>query len=387
LKIFVILFALIFPDSGWLRAGELVHVEVKARSGDAVSLLFSKYKLNASDCNISYFKEINHLPDNLSLISERIYKLPVIILTYNRISIRTTIGNDDLELAKKIQAYNEDMLKSGLRGSDYRSDNILWIPYEYLFCGKNTVNSHATSTLIIPILGEAYKNITISDNKLKGNVYYIVAGHGGPDPGAMGKYNSYTLCEDEYAYDVALRLTRNLLEHGATVYVITRDKYDGIRDNAILAPDKDEVFYKNRKIPLDQVDRLNLACSVINELYEQNKNAGIKKQVAVNLHLDSRTSGQRVDMFFYHKSGSDEGEKLALILKNTVEEKYNHYQKNRGYEGEVKSRNLHMLRKTVPVTVFIELGNIRNGADQKRFVLKDNRQAVANWLSEGLMKY
>jgi N-acetylmuramoyl-L-alanine amidase len=38
------------------------------------------------------------------------------------------------------------------------------------------------------------------------------------------------------------------------------------------------------------------------------------------------------------------------------------------------------------VAVFIELGNIRNPQDQKRFILEDNRQAVANWLTEGLMK-
>jgi N-acetylmuramoyl-L-alanine amidase len=34
--------------------------------------------------------------------------------------------------------------------------------------------------------------------------------------------------------------------------------------------------------------------------------------------------------------------------------------------------------------VYIELGNLRNAFDQQRFVLPANRQALANWLFEGL---
>lgn len=370
-----------------LFAGEPVYLEIKAKPGDAVYALFIRYRINNSECNLTCFREINNLPGDLGLIIDKSYKLPLLIYSYNSVSIRTTLGTNDLSLAKRIQAYNEDMLKKGLRNTDYRSDNMLWVPWDYLNCTSPKSEGATVTSLVSPILGEKYKNVSIKDNQLKGNVYYIVAGHGGPDPGAMGKYIGKTLCEDEYAYDVALRITRNLLEHGATVYVITRDKNDGIRDDAILDPDQDEVFYKNRKIPLNQISRLDLACSVINELYHENKSRGVKKQIAVNLHLDSRSSSQRVDMFFYHKSQSAEGEKLADILKNTITEKYRKYQKNRGYSGEVKSRNLHMLRKVIPVSVFIELGNIRNSADQKRFVIHDNRQAVANWLAEGLMKY
>jgi N-acetylmuramoyl-L-alanine amidase len=45
-----------------------------------------------------------------------------------------------------------------------------------------------------------------------------------------------------------------------------------------------------------------------------------------------------------------------------------------------------MLKKTVPVTTFIELGNIRNYRDQVRFLKENNRQALANWLTEGLIQ-
>jgi N-acetylmuramoyl-L-alanine amidase len=71
---------------------------------------------------------------------------------------------------------------------------------------------------------------------------------------------------------------------------------------------------------------------------------------------------------------------------NTIRMKYEQHQRGRGYEGTVKARNLHMLRETYPIAVYAELGNIRNTKDQKRFIIEDNRQAVANWLCEGVLK-
>ena len=68
-------------------------------------------------------------------------------------------------------------------------------------------------------------------------------------------------------------------------------------------------------------------------------------------------------------------------------EKYGQHQKNRGYNGTVAARNLYMLKKTLPTSVYVELGNIRNEKDQKRLILESNRQALANWFSEGIIKY
>jgi len=368
-----------------LLGKELQYVEFRAKPGDATYLLFKKYQLESSKCNLDHFKEINKLPEDMSLFIGRTYKLPVVVYTYNSVNIRTTINNTDLNLAKRIQAYNEAMLKKGVREKDYREDNILWVPYDYLFCDAG-INLTTQSTVDFPLLGEKFKTVQIRDKKLEGSIYYIIAGHGGPDPGAMGKYGSHTLCEDEYAYDIALRMAKNLLEHSAKVYLITQDKNDGIRDDAILDPDKDEVYYKNKTIPLNQIARLDLGCSIVNELYAEHKKNGDKKQLAINLHVDSRSSGQRIDMFFYYKPDDNKGQEIANTLRDKVEKKYNHHQKNRGYYGSVKSRNLHMLRKVIPTSVFIELGNIRNSADQKRFIVKENRQAVANWLVEGLME-
>ena len=90
------------------------------------------------------------------------------------------------------------------------------------------------------IFGDKYKKVDILSSELKGKVYYIISGHGGPDPGARCQKEGVFLCEDEYAYDISLRLARNLIKKGARVYIIVRDN-DGIRDERLLACDYEKV--------------------------------------------------------------------------------------------------------------------------------------------------
>ena len=73
-------------------------------------------------------------------------------------------------------------------------------------------------------------------------------------------------------------------------------------------------------------------------------------------------------------------------MKGTFESKYDKHQPNRGFEGTVSSRNLYVLLKAAPASVFVELGNIQNTFDQRRLVINSNRQALAKWLMEGFLK-
>jgi len=235
---------------------------------------------------------------------------------------------------------------------------------------------------VYEIFGSNYREITVKNIELAGAVYYLESGHGGPDPGAIGNLNGHSLCEDEYAYDVTLRLARNLIERGATIYLIIRDPNDGIRDEQYLAPDKDEVCYPESGIPLSQLARLKQSTAAVNDLHALNKK---KLQRLVVIHVDSRSVKENIDVFFYHDKGSNTGKRLANTLKQTFEKKYAMHQPNRGYSGNVSARNLYVIKNSVAPAVFIELGNINHTRDQQRFINPDNRQAVANWLRDGLI--
>ena len=232
-----------------------------------------------------------------------------------------------------------------------------------------------------PLFGKAMASYPIVSNELSGACFYLVGGHGGPDPGAIGTYNGHKLHEDEYAYDIVLRLGRELLMRGAKVHFIIQDKKDGIRNGSVLKNSKRETCM-GKEIPLDQVARLKQRSLKIDELYRKDKS--VYKR-AVFVHIDSRSQGKQTDVYFYHAPGSKQGKRLADRMKNTLASKYKKHQPGRGFKGTVSERNLYVLRNTQPAGVYLELGNIRNSRDQQRLVLENNRQALAKWLAEGIV--
>ena len=202
------------------------------------------------------------------------------------------------------------------------------------------------TTLHEPLFGKQLANVKVTSNRLAGACFYVVSGHGGPDPGAIGRVGKHELHEDEYAYDIALRLARNLMQEGAEVHIIIQDAKDGIRN-----------------------DRQNYTyCR------------------AIFIHVDSRSKKKQTDVFFYHSNKKAESKRLANNMKDTFESKYGKHQPNRGFSGTVSGRNLYVLSHTTPASVFVELGNIQNTFDQRRLVMDSNRQALAKWLMEGFLK-
>ena len=86
----------------------------------------------------------------------------------------------------------------------------------------------------------------------------------------LEKVGRYELHEDEYAYDIALRLARNLMQEGAEVHIIIQDAKDGIRDDSYLSNSKRETCMGDA-IPLNQVQRLQQRCDKINALYRKDR--------------------------------------------------------------------------------------------------------------------
>lgn len=280
------------------------------------------------------------------------------------------LSRNGLDPSKHLTAFVE------LNNGKFGKDNGLLSHRTYLL-------PTTSSGIVEPLLGEAFKEIAFKNNELAGAVFYLISGHGGPDPGASGKYGNTRLDEDEYAYDITLRLGRCLLEKGARVYFLVQDPNDGIRDQKILAYDNDETCM-DEAIPLSQVDRLRQRVNKTNQLFRENTQ--ISYQRTVSIHLDSRSQNKQIDVFFYHHEESRAGQQLAETLRSVFDEKYRQHQPSRGFSGTVSTRNLYELKYTFPVSVFIELGNIQNQRDQQRFILPGNRQTLALWLAEGLTR-
>ena len=391
--------------------------EVEAQKGDGIFSILRRYNLLNETENMSKFLSLNNIDRNASLKIGEKYKLPVLIYKYNGKSIRSTLGIDDFDKALEIQRYNEYLLKNKLRKTSYRDSKILWVPYSKLPEKKSIINKSVVSkkpdnkksqnqivkklpkenkikkldlkregmNRYVPLFGKKWATVPIEDQSLAGRVFYILSGHGGPDPGAQCTKCNPVLCEDEYAYDVALRLARDLMQHGAIVHVIVQDKNDGIRDEKYLKCDRDEVTVNGLKIPISQRKRLKQRSNDVNRLYNfYKKKRHVKSQTLVVIHVDSRHKDQRIDVFFSYAKGSKTGKKLAKNILKTFDKKYSIFQKGRGYNGTTGVRNWFVLNNTLPPAVFIELANIKNPKDHKRLLIPSNRQALANWIFEGL---
>jgi N-acetylmuramoyl-L-alanine amidase len=372
------------------------YFAIAIKDGDGISNVLSRYMLGGSKCNYEKFLEINKINSSSTLFKHKEYKLPIKIYNYDGKSIRTTVGIDDFEKALRIQKYNEELLDKGLRKTNFKDSKILWVPYNEIACAEEKVtnekfneneahyNKKGNKVLSESLFGENYKDFELIDNKLDGQVFYVCSGHGGPDPGAVCDDCPKMMCEDEYAYDVGLRLAKNLMQHGAKVYMIIQDQNDGIRDDLYLKCDRDEVLHNGKSIPLGQIPRLEQRANAINSLYNKHRKQGIKVQKAIMIHVDSRSKDKNQDVFFYYYNQNEGGKELVENVFNTFDEKYKYYRKDKQYKGFIEDRNLYMLRKVKPSSIYVELANIRNEFDHKRLVHSYNRQALANWLFEGM---
>ncbi len=296
-------------------------------------------------------------------------------------------GMNPYEAYDDFIAMNMDNLRDSVHLYEGRNYRIPLVKIDAVAIIDTTQNKAAEILKIeneeFAIFGAKHATVLAKSTKLKDAIYYLVSGHGGPDPGAMANYAGTSIAEDEYAYDINLRLAKELLAHGAKVYIIIRDPNDGIRDQRILKIDHDEVAYGDKVIPLNQVARLRQRVAIVNELHSKNRG---KFQRLIVTHVDSRSKGQNIDVFFYHHEKSKNGKKLAESIHKTFQKKYKKYQPNRTYTGTFEDRtSLYLVKKTHPAMTFIEIGNIRNKKDQRRILDPENRQALAKWISEGVI--
>lgn len=376
------------------------HYNVEAESGDGVYSILRRYKLNGHYCNFDKFYALNKLEKNDNLIKGKKYFIPVQVHVYDGKSIRSTLDIDNWDKAVAIKEYNDALTAESIKKDSYTKDKELWVPNhleqenlnekvdekenleELEVAAKATTKSSSTTSH--SIFGNKLKDVEVVDKSLKNNVYYIVGGHGGPDPGALCK--DPRICEDEYAYDVALRLARNLMQHGAKVEIILQDPNDGIRDARILKCDKDEVYKGDIRVLPNQIRRLQQRVEIINHLYAKYKKQGYKKQQAIMLHVDSNNKNTTQDVFFCYSKNSKSGKQLAADIQETFKQKYDKFQKGRGFKGYISERRFYVLRKTHPTALLIELANIQNVTNHERIMRHENRQALANWIFEGLIK-
>ena len=115
-------------------ANFIAHHRIKAERGDGVITMLKRYDLYDHSCNIAAFYDINQLKKNAMIYAGKEYILPIRIYQYNKTSIRSTIGKNDWDLAKRIASYNRLLRERKLKKTYYMDDAILYVPFHLLEC-------------------------------------------------------------------------------------------------------------------------------------------------------------------------------------------------------------------------------------------------------------
>lgn len=181
-----------------------------------------------------------------------------------------------------------------------------------------------------------------------GNLVFLDAGHGGPDPGAIGN----GINEKDITLPVALKTGEILKRHNVDV------RYSRTTDTSVSGT-------TNSSVELSQ--RANMANSV-------------NADVFVSIHCNSFKDGSAHGVETYSYPGSVKGAVLAKCIQDSVLES-GLYTADRG----TKTANFAVLRQTKMPAALIEMAFIKNKQDSDLLKYKQNEFAQA--IAEGILKY
>jgi len=171
----------------------------------------------------------------------------------------------------------------------------------------------------------------------------IDPGHGGRDPGAVGK--KLGLREKDVNLEVGLELAQYLKENGVKT-VLSRSK-----DVDVELRDRSELF--NR-------EDVNLV---------------------VSIHVNSATSSRPNYLVTFIFTTGGKTEELAELVQDEL-------RIVTGWpSGGVRAGNFYMLRETKMPAILTELGFISNPEQEEFLAKKDNRKLLAGAIGRGILKY
>jgi N-acetylmuramoyl-L-alanine amidase len=231
------------------------------------------------------------------------------------------------------------ILGTGTLGSEFKIINSVPGWFNILTEKNNTAWISANHSLIRHADGGS------GDAALAGKTIVIDPGHGGSDPGAVGRL--LLLTEKFVNLDTALRLERLLQNTGARV-VLTR---------------RTDVF-----IPLSQ--RVNIA---------HNNNADIFVSIHANAHNDRNIDG--TETYFSTSFRSQDSFRLATVLQQELVSEL------RLRDIGVKAAGFHVIHNTRMPSALVELAFLSNPREEELLNQAAFRQKAAEAVYRGIVRF
>lgn len=202
------------------------------------------------------------------------------------------------------------------------------------------------------------ERVVSSYSPMTSKVIGIDPGHGGIDPGAVGKNG---ISENEINLNIALKLKR-FIEQSGGIVVITRDDKKGLyTENLGSTKQKKTEDLKKRK-------------EIINEG---------NCDIFLTIHLNSFPQSKYYGAQTFYKSRCKESKRLATIVQEELRMVLDTDNKRMPQERE----DVYLLKEVEVPSILVECGFLSNSREEK--LLSDERyqEKIAWAIYVGIMKY
>jgi len=230
-------------------------------------------------------------------------------------------------------------------------------------------------------------NPSVQGSALRGWMVILDPGHGGRDGGSTGIFNGQMVVEDEYVYDVALRVDRLIKARGGLSFLTLHDKKTGIRSwraQEVFPDERHETFAGQSSIARSGTRGLNQRLAYGNAMSRKYPKY---KQAWISIHFDVVGTKKDVEGVRIIKSAGSNGLAQALgcsFGKSSRLRDINPVVVNG--DPRFGIRNLWILRggNKIQEKVLVELGNFNNTTDVWRVRNPVTREAYALAIVEAL---
>ena len=252
--------------------------------------------------------------------------------------------------------------------------------------GREIYAAFRAGVLALPALG----------SELTGWHVVLDPGHGGLDPGAIvsvtdGNGNPVVVTEDEYAYDIAMRLYRILTRHGASVSltVLAPDHHirDGIDARQTFVNRKNEIYNDRRHNfgaawrPVGTADGLDMrkivAARTIRRIPFEDKRKGT---LFISIHADNSSDFPAGTAVLFDGETDEETERSRTLAASLAP--------SMGSGSFIRRQTLRVLRSNpADAAVLIEARNVHYAQNAWALRSAELREQDARMMAEGILAW
>lgn len=244
-------------------------------------------------------------------------------------------------------------------------------------------------------LADRFEKVRDRPRPLKGWHIMLDPGHGGRDPGAIvsnkdGRNREVHVVEDEYVYDMTMRVMERLVLYGAEVDLTVLSPNHLTRDNVpadeTFVNEQNEVYndevYNRKKDPLVRPGSHNIQRRVM-VANRSLKGSRRDRSLFISLHADNSPSRPKGPLVIYQKKGA-RYDKASKRFAEFVGKSLDHP----SVPSQIGSRNLAVLRDNRSrAEILIEIRNISFVGDAWALRFHGKRQEDAERIVKGVLDY